>query len=188
MPNLIRIFLFAIVSILATVCLALSQGMETRESYLDTLFEQLRTSEGREAFEIERQIVRIWSDSGSPSMNLLLQRGRRAIGQGRYRMAIRHLTMLTQLAPEFAEGWNSRATAYYLLGEYELSLADIARTLSLNERHFGAISGMAMIFESQGDDRGALRALEMVEEIYPYRHGLEDSIFRLRQELLDNSI
>ena len=69
-----------------------------------------------------------------------------------YDVAIEHLTALTDHAPDFAEGWNARATAFYLIGEYALAVADIERALALNPRHFGAMSGLAFILEEIGRD------------------------------------
>ena len=91
-------------------------------------------------------------------------------------------------APDFAEGWNARATAYYLIGQHELSLNDIGRTLMLEPRHFGAISGYAMIMEAWGNHAAALKAHELVQEMYPTREGLAETIARLRKKTSGLSI
>ncbi len=154
----------------------------------DLLFERLLTADTATAAEIERQILRLWSDSGSPALNLLLQRGRRAIRRRNHRAAIEHFTALTDHAPEFAEGWNARATAWYLMGEHEMSLADIAKTLSLNDRHFGAMAGLAMIMEHYGDHVGALEVYWEIEKIFPSRIGLADKIAQLLEKIAEESI
>src|SRR5690606_3470319 len=90
----------------------------------------------------EADILREWSKSGSPAMDLLLKRGREAMEAGDLKAAIEHLTALTDHAPEFAEGWNARATAYFLAGAFGPSVDDIRHTLALNPRHFGALAGL----------------------------------------------
>ncbi len=159
-----------------TACLA-AQPVE--EETLDRLFSELSTADQAAARQIEHRIQLIWSESGSEAMNLLLARGRQAINDRRYREAIGHFSALVEHAPQFAEGWNGRATAYFLAGQHGLSLRDIGRTLQLNPRHFGAISGMGMIMEARGDVVAALKAHRMVQELYPNRAGLEETISRL---------
>jgi tetratricopeptide (TPR) repeat protein len=90
-------------------------------------------------------------------MDLLLQRGKDAMAAGDFPAAIEHLTALTDHAPDFAEGFNARATAYFQAGQLGPSIEDIARTLTLNPRHFGALSGLGMIFEDLGRPEKAQR-------------------------------
>ena len=152
------------VILLTAACISAEAGDDTE---LDALFALLKQADRETAREIETQIARAWSESGSPSMNLLLAKGRQAMAEGRLREAVRHLSALVDHAPDFAEGWNARATAYYLMGQHELSLNDIGRTLMLEPRHFGAISGYAMIMEAWGNDAAALKAHELVHGAVP---------------------
>jgi tetratricopeptide (TPR) repeat protein len=96
--------------------------------------------------------------------------------------AIGHLTALTDHAPDFAEGWNARATAYFQAGEYGPSIEDIGRTLTLNPRHFGALSGLGMIFEQLGDEERALEAYKAALAIHPQMEGIKDTVERLETE------
>jgi tetratricopeptide (TPR) repeat protein len=154
---------------------------EDREARLETLFAEL-AEPGREDWSrIEGEITRLWSQSGSPAMDLLLRRGAEAMEAEDYAAAIEHLTALTDHAPDFAEGWNARATAFFLLGEYALSLADIERTLALNPQHFGALGGLAAIFEQSGRPDLALAALRAVGEITPNRPDVAETIERLER-------
>jgi tetratricopeptide (TPR) repeat protein len=149
---------------------------------LDRLFAQL-AEPGRDDWKkIEAEIQRIWSHSGSPAMDLLLRRGNEAIEAGHHEVAIEHLTALTDHAPDFAEGWNARATAFYLEGEYTLSIADIERVLSLNPRHFGAMMGLATMLEAMGDDETALAALRTAHALNPNRDTLNRAIERLERQ------
>ncbi|MBD3764660.1 MAG: tetratricopeptide repeat protein [Rhodobacterales bacterium] len=150
---------------------------------LDDLFGQLAAApDARAAARIERQIWDEWSKSGSAAMDLLLQRGREALGAGDTTQAIEHLTALTDHAPDFAEGWNARAAAYFQAGEYGPSVADIARTLALNPRHFGALAGLGAIYEQLDRPEQALRAYRAALAIHPWLQGVLDAVERLETE------
>ncbi|WP_149866344.1 tetratricopeptide repeat protein [Tropicimonas marinistellae] len=133
--------------------------------------------------QIESSIIREWSKSGSPAMDLLLERGEEALEAGDIDAAIEHFTALTDHAPDFAEGWNARATAFFHADELGLSLADIERTLALNPQHFGALSGLAIILEELGYDAEALEAYRAVESIHPHRPPVKEAIERLEKEV-----
>ena len=150
---------------------------------LDPLFEALLDAEGQAAKEIEGKIWQEWSRSGSPSMDLLLERGREALEGGDLAAAIEHFSALIDHAPEFAEGYNARATAYFQSGLYGPSLADIREVLIRNPRHFGALGGLGLILEDIGEIEGALEAHRRVEAIYPHREGLEETIERLSRQV-----
>lgn len=146
---------------------------------LDELFARLKNTDAAGARQIEREIWIEWSKSGSPAMDLLLQRGQAALEAGDIETAIGHFTALTDHAPEFAEGWNARATAYYTAGMLGPSVADIGRALALNPRHFGALSGLGMIFEDLGRPEKALEVYRKVLEIDPHAEGVPEAIERL---------
>ncbi|MEM9434842.1 MAG: tetratricopeptide repeat protein [Pseudomonadota bacterium] len=158
------------------------------EAELDALFERLLQPDLENWEQIERAIWREWSSSGSASMDLLLQRGRQAMSQGDHAKAIDHFTALTDHAPEFAEGWNARATAYFGAERYSLSIADIGRTLSLNPRHFGAMQGLGRILEELGQPADALNAYEAAYAIHPHRDGLKEAIERLTKDTTGQDI
>ncbi len=149
------------------------------EAELNALFERLAQPDLENWQVVEKAIWREWSESGSPSMDLLLQRGRRAMSEGDHEKAIDHLTALTDHAPDFAEGWNARATAYFAADLYSLSIADIQRTLALNPRHFGAMQGLGRILEELNEPENALKAYKSAIAIHPHRDGLKEAIERL---------
>ena len=146
---------------------------------LDRLFTLLATADASNWKALEDEIWGLWSRSGSDSFDLMLTRGRTAMDQGDLEAAIEHLTALTDHAPEFAEGWNARATAFYLSGQYGLSLDDIARTLTLEPRHFGALSGLGIILEQLGDDERALEAYQYALAIHPQSPSVKEAVARL---------
>ncbi|MCY4333306.1 MAG: tetratricopeptide repeat protein [Litoreibacter sp.] len=172
----------------AVAAFLMIQPSHAEEDRLNSLFERLQTPDLQDWEQVEQAIWREWSQSGSKSMDLLLQRGRRAMSAGDNKTAIEHFTALTDHAPDFAEGWNARATAYFGAGEYGLSIADIGRTLALNPRHFGAMQGLGRMLEELGEYEDALKAYKAAFAIHPYRPGLEEAIERLEAEVSGQDI
>ncbi|RSK51490.1 tetratricopeptide repeat protein [Hymenobacter rigui] len=109
----------------------------------------------------------------------------RALAAEEYTVAINEFTELTTASPEYAEGWNKRATAYFLRGEYKASITDIREALRLEPRHFGALSGWATILRTIGDNRSALYVLRRLEKLCPAWPGLQNQL-RSLQDLLDD--
>ncbi|MCX7287685.1 MAG: tetratricopeptide repeat protein [Rhodobacterales bacterium] len=149
---------------------------------LDGLFERLKTADVEESGRIETEIWIEWSKSGSPALDLLLQRGRDAMAIGDIPLAIEHFTAIIDQAPEFAEAWNARATAFYQAGDYGPSLADIGKVLQLNPRHFGALSGLAAILEDSGKPERALEVYKAALAIHPHLEGVAEAILRLETQ------
>jgi tetratricopeptide (TPR) repeat protein len=151
---------------------------------LDALFEMLKTARDAEtAQSVEAEIWRIWIQSGSGDIDALMVEGVAAMSHRRLEDAISIFGEITERAPNFAEGWNKRATAYYLNEDYVASVQDIQRTLALEPRHFGAISGMGLIFLRRGDEAGALAAFEAVLAIHPPAPGTRQRVEELRERL-----
>ncbi|MGB3147000.1 MAG: tetratricopeptide repeat protein, partial [Paracoccaceae bacterium] len=103
--------------------------------------------------------------------------------EGNLEVAIGHLTTLTDMAPDFAEGWNARATAFYLAGRFGESLADIQHVLSLEPRHFGALSGLGMILNELGDEAQALKAFRASLAIHPHQDSIKRAVEDLERAL-----
>lgn len=166
-------------------CLALGMSATAQEdpAKLAELLAELASPEAEDWEHIESQIVDIWSRSGSRSMDMLLERGRDALDEENYLVALEHFTALTDHAPEFAEGWNMRATVFYLLDRFELSVADIGRTLALNPDHFGALNGLGIILEHMGEEKDALAAYRRVEALNPHMDNVRDAIERLERRV-----
>lgn len=175
--RIVTAFILAVwFSILAT----LQSVAQTAE--LDQLFERLKDPETEDWEVIEADIVLQWSRSGSPAMDLLLKRGRDAMEAGDLDLAIEHLTALVDHAPDFAEGWNSRATALFLDGRVGPAVADIQRTLELNPRHFGALTGFALILEDIGRSKEALEVWKAAQALHPHHPGINQSVIRLERQ------
>lgn len=172
--NFLNLLLAAILPVFLT-CAAFAEDT----AKLDELFIRLQTAEADEAGRIETEIWIEWSKSGSPALDLLLQRGRDAMELGDNVQAIEHFTAIIDHDPSFAEAWNARATAYFYAGQFGPSLADIAQVLTLNPRHFGALSGLAMILEATGKPEKALEAYRAALAIHPHLPGATEAVERL---------
>ncbi len=150
---------------------------------LDALFARLKAPVLPEWRSVEEAIWAEWSKSGSPAMDLLLRRGREALAAGDHDAAIAHFTALTDHAPDFPEGWNARATAYFARGDYGPSLADIRMVLALEPRHFGALAGLGTILEEIGYPDEALAAWRAAQSIHPHSTGIGEAIRRLERKV-----
>jgi tetratricopeptide (TPR) repeat protein len=125
-------------------------------------------------------LLHAYSESGSDTGDLLLHRARQAISAEEYKDALKILDATIAILPDWAEGWNARATARYLADDYDGSMADIAETLKREPRHLGALMGMATILEARGKNEDALRVYERALAIAPHWHNAEEAVDRLK--------
>lgn len=139
---------------------------------LDQLFGLLaETDDPRELGQIEQSIWLLWLDSGDDALNAMMQRGIAAMNEGDFPIALAAFNSIIESAPDFAEGWNKRATLYWLMGDYQASIDDIDKTLALEPRHFGALSGLSMIRAAQDKHEDAYHALKKMLEVHPNSPG-----------------
>lgn len=147
------------------------------------LFSALQDPENKDWKTSEQKIWREWEKSGSAAMDHLLQRGIRAMEMGDLRTAVEHFTATIDHAPDFAEAWNRRATAFYHMDEYGLSMSDIRQTLSLNPRHFGAMAGLGMILEEIDRPKDALAVYRHALAVHPHMDRIKAAVERLKTEV-----
>ena len=158
-------------------------------SRLDSLFQDLKhESNERAARRIAVRIGEVWSDSGSATADLLMQWANEAIKAEKFPVALDFLDQLVLLYPDYAEGWNRRATLHFTMNDYARSMADISRTLDLEPRHFGALSGMARILQSTGRPEQALAAYGRVLDVYPMLRSAQKAVAELSDELAGQGI
>lgn len=167
---------------------ALSQ--DTAEAnVLDKLFAELKRERNPQAAErISKRIWNEWHKSGSASIDLMMKWSNDAVAAQKYDVALDFLDEVVTLQPGFAEGWNRRATVHFIMRNFGKSMADIERTLELEPRHFGALSGMAQIMKDTGRKELALRAWQRVLDIYPMMRSAQGEIAALSEELAGESI
>jgi tetratricopeptide (TPR) repeat protein len=128
-------------------------------------------------------LLNSYSESGSDTADLLLKRAHQAIGVENYADAVKILDTTIALLPNWAEGWNARATARYLDDDYNGSMADIAQTLKREPNHLGALMGMGMILEARGKREDALKVYERVLEIAPHWRNAQGAADKLKAAL-----
>ncbi|MBP9950757.1 MAG: tetratricopeptide repeat protein [Cypionkella sp.] len=150
---------------------------------LDELFQRLQNTDDVGAQQIEAEIWSEWSKSGSPAMDLLLERGRSAMQAGDFVGAIGQFTAVIDHAPDFAEAYNERATAYYQSGKLGPSIADLRMTLRLNPRHFGALTGLAIIFEDIDQPEKALEVYKAALVLQPHLPEVKSAVARIETAL-----
>ena len=153
------------------------------EDRLQGLLQDLRKAEPAEAQKIERELQLEWSKSGSASMDLLLKRGRDAMETGDLDAAVEHFSALTDHAPDFAEGWHGRATAFYRQERFGLALADLERTLRLNPDNYGALHGLGVILEQLDQLDLAYEAYSQVLAIHPHHGEVTEALERLEPKV-----
>jgi tetratricopeptide (TPR) repeat protein len=156
---------------------------------LDALFEVLQNSENDiELQETESNIWQIWYESGQQDIDQLMEQASKVAQTGDLNRAESIYTDVIEMAPEFSEGWNRRATIRYYRNNYEGSLEDIHRTLVLEPRHFGAVWGLGMILGWQRNFDDAITAFERLLEIKPHASDARPRIEILKQELAKSAV
>ncbi|GLS39606.1 hypothetical protein GCM10010869_52030 [Mesorhizobium tianshanense] len=161
----------------------------TREARLDQLFADLKRERNEKAAErIAARISNEWAQSGSASIDLMMQWSQKAIEDQKFDVALDFLDQVVTLQPAFAEGWNRRATAHFMMKNFGKSMSDIDRTLQLEPRHFGALSGLAQIMAVTGHKESALEAWQRVLGIYPMLRSAQGQVGTLSEELAGEGI
>ena len=175
--------------ILAILVFSPSLVADQNDPELDNLFIQLHAAEDQaEGDEITDQIWGIWRAHADPEISEMMDSGIRLMTAGRLRQAERVFTDIIEQDPGYAEGWNKRATVRYFLGQHSLSAADIHRCLILEDRHFGAISGLGLIYFSQDNLKRAKEAFQKAIDINPHLTGPRMQIKRLEEILMDDPV
>ena len=151
---------------------------------LDSLFERLQeTQDPTDAAALQQRIWQIWIEAEDATSSQLMRRGMTAMADGDHATALDAFDDLVERAPEFAEAWNKRATVYYLMGRLDESVNDIQQALELEPRHFGALSGLALIYDAVENPGAAIRSLEAALEINPHLEGSRERIDQLREKV-----
>jgi len=151
---------------------------------LPGLFERLKTTRSAgEAEAVQQTIWAVWMESTNAEVNLLMLEGIDAMGQGDLKRALGAFDSMVDVAPQFAEGWNKRATVEFLMNDYKASVADIQKTLALEPHNWGALSGLGQIYVALGDDEAALRAFKRALAINPHLASVKAKVHELEAKL-----
>jgi tetratricopeptide (TPR) repeat protein len=198
------------------VALTSSNGAAEPVSQAVHLLQQGKTSERRQAAEVlahlgdqraiqplvqalrdpdqlvreaaEQALWSIWHRSGKSDVDARLQEGIAEMQRGAFARAVEIFTDVIDMAPDFAEGYNKRATTYYLMQEFEQSIRDCEKTIALNPVHFGALSGSGLNNVGLRDLRKALEYFERAVAVNPNMPQIQTYIEAIRKFLRDQSL
>ncbi len=176
-------FLVLLASMSITTFSAVIRADQTAAG-LPKLFDQLLTAKSSsEASELESSIWQLWHMAPDKSSEYLLSQVDYAMREGQLALALKLSNQLIDGSPEFSEAWNKRATIHYLMGNNSASVADIRATLALEPRHFGAISGLGLIFLREQNMEAALDAFKQVLVISPASANAKSSAEMVQNQL-----
>lgn len=157
---------------------------KARVELLASLYDQLKAAESEAGSELlVAAIEKVWSQSGSDTANLLMERAGLAIKARNYELATSLLLALTKVEPRYAEGWNQLATIYFLREDYENAMRQLKRVLALEPHHFKAIEGLSIILRETGRKKAALKATRRVLAIYPHLKSAKQAEDELAREV-----
>lgn len=167
-----RVALAALLCTAAPLLVGATQAQivtETVAERLDRLFAELKAAPDAEAAQIiTGEIWSAWLHPEDPDIDELMQRVVLMRGIGSVSATLELLDQIILEHPDYAEAWNQRATLHYLNSDFDASLADIAKTLELEPRHFGALSGRVLIHLARGERAEALRDMRAALAINPF--------------------
>ena len=166
---------------------------EERESELNNLFKQLKNSEATKAIEIENKIWKIWSihpsnDRRGYRLTELLAQGSLLMARKELNRAYEIFSQIILADPNWSEAWNKRALVLYLMNRHQSSLDDIKKTLILEPRHFGALSGQALNYMELKEYEKAIKSFKEAQNIYPIIDAAKKMIPQLQELINDQSI
>ena len=173
-------------ALLAVLLLLVAGPVAARQDdpRLEALFARLKAAANAfEAAPVEAEIWTVWSGTSDPQSAGLLARAVEAMARRDHSTALEALNELVDREPDFAEAWNKRATLHYVIGDYRASVEDIRRTLALEPRHFGALSGLGLIYLAINEPAAAARSFEAALAIHPHLTGARANLERLKDEL-----
>ena len=156
---------------------------------LDDLFSTLLISTDLTTIRsTENQIWEIWFNHANDDVEQLIQMGVTRMNYNRYAEAMLIFTQLIENFPGYAEGWNRRATLHYILGNLDESIADIEKVLELEPRHFGALSGLGLVYLQQKQLSKAKQAFENLVDLHPNSPNAQENLLRVTEDLRLNVI
>ena len=161
-----------------------------RDVKLNLLFEELKKSNNDSVtLEIEMKIWNIWSTHPTQEkLTQLLSKGSSLMSTGELETAYKIFSTIIESTPNWAEGWNKRATVLYLMGRYQKSLKDIDEVLKRESRHFGALSGQGLVHIKLKNYEKAIKSYETVQKIYPSISSAKVMIPQLKKIIKEEAI
>jgi len=156
------------ITLIISLLFVFSVNADQNDERLEGLFEILsKTESDIQINKVTSSIWDIWHETNDPSIDVDFYRGLESMRKGDFLMAVAFFTRVIDNNPNFAEGWNKRATVYYMLGKFDASMKDIRETLNLEPRHFGAMDGMGLIFIHLEQFDKAIDIYDQMLKIFP---------------------
>tara|TARA_B110000467_G_C18311844_1_gene478663 strand:- start:1189 stop:1734 length:546 start_codon:yes stop_codon:yes gene_type:complete len=141
---------------------------DQNDKRLNILFDKLIVTENQQEIrKLTNQIWNIWNEIDDPKITRAFETGVQMMNLGYLPRAIDYFNEVLISKPNFAEAWNKRATAHFMMGNFDLSMQDISQTLQLEPRHFGALDGMALIFIHLNQSKKAIEIYDQMLKIFP---------------------
>lgn len=163
---------------------AVPQSGAERAKLLDELYAHLATAENEDvANRIATAIEHVWQAYGSDTVNLLMERARRAASEKKPELAINLLNRAAQLAPDFAEVFNRRASVHYAQNNARASIGDLRRVLALEPNHFKALEALGQILKEMENKKAALEVYRKLYQVHPHMSGAKSTFEELEREV-----
>lgn len=157
---------------------------EQRTELLRLLYGRLVTAgTEQESAPIAEAIERLWLYSGSDTISLLMERASKAASEKNLKLALDLLDAVTELAPDYAEGWNRRAYVLYMANDFQRALGDLRRVLALDPNHYKALDGLGAILREIGEKKAALKAFQQLQGVHPNWPNIKNAVPELRREV-----
>ena len=147
------------------------------------LLAALRDPDPESARLAEVAVWEVWGRSGDKQVDAILRQGAYALSQGRLATSVEFFSEAIKRKPAFTEAWNKRATAYFIMGDYQRSLKDCDQVIKRNPKHFGALAGYGQIYLRLDEPKKALKYLEQALEINPNMNQVSQLIEQIQNQL-----
>jgi len=166
-----------------------AQKTSERGVLLKALSARLKTAQDTNTAGVLADAIRkLWKASGSPTIDLLMSRASALTKTKDFEVAIDILAAVSEIAPDYAQGWYRRADALLQMGEYGRALHDVGKVLEIEPEHFDALSRLGIILKQLGDEAGALNAFKKALALYPHLPGLRQIVDELNQKINGRAI
>lgn len=156
---------------------------------LDDLFRRLKDAKNpQEAKTIATQIERRFARSGSDTADLLAARANEVFAEGEVAIAVEIMDRALVLKPDWAEGYHRRATMFFAMDDMTRAMIDLNAALAREPRHFGALTGMGLVFQRLGDEKRAFIAYQKAYEINPSLESVKTILDRMEPDVKGRDI
>ena len=160
------------------------QTADEKAKMLSDLYAQLSTADDEaSAKKFAGQIERLWSHSGSDTIDLLIERSNAALKKNKPELAQTLLDRAVSLAPDYAEAFNQRAYFHYVRNNYDAAVGDLRRVLALDPNHYKALEGLAQIWRDTGNKKGAYGVMKQLMDVHPHAPGAKAIYEELKREV-----